>query len=294
MQYDLDKHNFDDPDPWIALALDRSTFFDPAAKEALMRNNATKSRQFLLPLIRPLARLSIVLVQLLRIILPNSFTSSRMLHVLLVFGMKNFVHRDANYLIIRHFNIGSQILRFIADNIPDIEIKSHPLLPNNIKDLGNNTFVQHDLNIYNFIIQVGAQLTVKGKQIKPIPHERIDFSAIQDFEHRLEELPNRWTNVLDLQSAIELYTPMFAVFLSDKDFWRASNSLQLDETIAIYVAQIFNTPEILGLVNNKHPMVPISTMEAGYRLMLHGLDAENLYGYVKFMRDRQKQQAVAA
>ncbi|HEX2751961.1 MAG TPA: hypothetical protein VHP34_02420, partial [Alphaproteobacteria bacterium] len=91
MQYDLDKHNFDDPDPWIALALDRSTFFDPAAKEALMRNNATKSRQFLLPLIRPLARLSIVLVQLIRIILPNSFTSSRMLHVLLVFGMKNFV-----------------------------------------------------------------------------------------------------------------------------------------------------------------------------------------------------------
>jgi hypothetical protein len=40
-----------------------------------------------------------------------------------------------------------------------------------------------------------------------------------------------------------------------------------------------------GLVNNKHPMVPLSTMEAGFRLMLHGLDAENLYGFVKFMRD---------
>jgi Family of unknown function (DUF6999) len=71
-------------------------------------------------------------------------------------------------------------------------------------------------------------------------------------------------NVLDLQTAIEIYTPLFALFLSDHDFWRSSNSLQLDETIARYV-------EIVGLVNNKHPMVPLSTMEAGFRLMLHGL-----------------------
>jgi len=34
-------------------------------------------------------------------------------------------------------------------------------------------------------------------------------------------------------------------------------------------------------------------MEAGFRLMLHGLDAENLYGFVKFMRDQQKFGAVA-
>ena len=31
--------------------------------------------------------------------------------------------------------------------------------------------------------------------------------------------------------------------------------------------------EIVGLVNNKHPMAPLSTMEAGFRLMLHGLAA---------------------
>jgi hypothetical protein len=33
-------------------------------------------------------------------------------------------------------------------------------------------------------------------------------------------------------------------------------------------------------------MVPLSTMEAGFRLMLHGLDAENLCGFVKSMRDQ--------
>jgi hypothetical protein len=70
-------------------------------------------------------------------------------------------------------------------------------------------------------------------------------------------------------TAIEIYTPLFALFLSDRDFWRSSNSLQLDETIARHVGRLFDREEIVGLVNNKHPMVPLSTMEAGFRLMLH-------------------------
>ena len=57
----------------------------------------------------------------------------------------------------------------------------------------------------------------------------------------------------------------------DRDFWRSSNSLQLDETIALYVGRLFDREEIVGLVNKMHPVVPASTMEAGFRLMLHGL-----------------------
>src|SRR5882672_2715284 len=116
MEYRLENHDFNDPDPWIALGLDRSTFFDACAKEALLRGNGTKSRQFLLPVVRPLARLTIVLVQLIRIVIPNRLASSNLLHALVVWGMKHFVSADANYLIVRHFNIGSQILRFLADN----------------------------------------------------------------------------------------------------------------------------------------------------------------------------------
>ena len=188
----------------------------------------------------------------------------------------------------RHFNIGSQILRFLADNINDIEIKSHPLHPRTIEDLRDNVFIQHDLNIYNFIIQINALLGASGRKIEPMPLAKVNFSAIQDVDDASPTMPNTWHNFLDLQTAIEIYTPLFALFLSDRDFWRSSNSLQLDETIALYVARMFDREAIVGLVNNKHPMVPLSTMEAGFRLMLHGLDAENLYGFVKFMRDQQK------
>jgi len=285
MQYDLTKHDFSDPNPWVALALDQSTFFDTKAKDALMRSNALKARQFLLPILRPLARLTIILVQLLRIVLPRSLTSSRLLHTTIVWGMSLFVSADANYLIMRHFHIGSQILKFLGDNVANVQVRPHPLHPRTIEDLGNNTFLQHDLNIYNFIIQVNAQ----GGRFEPLPLEKINFSAIQDVDTQLSTMPNRWHNFLDLQSAIEFYTPLFGLFLSDSDFWRSSNSLQLDETIAIYVARLFNQGSIVALVNNKHPCVPFSTLEAGWRLMLHGLDAENLYGFIKHMRDQQKQ-----
>lgn len=289
MQYDLSQHNFSNPDPWVALELDHSTYFEADAKAALMRNNASRSRRFLLPLLRPVARLSIALIQLLRLALPNRLTSPRLLHKIIVLGMKYGVSADANYLIFRHFHIGSQILRFLADNIPGIEIKSHPLYPRSINDFGDNMFVQHDLNIYNFIIQVNAQLNAKNLTIGAIPLEKIDFSAIQDIDQILPAMPNRWHNFLDLQGAIECYTPLFGLLLRNSDFWRASNSLQLDETIAIYVARIFHHESIVALVNNKHPCVPFSTLEAGFRLMLHGLDAENLYGFIKHMHNMQRQ-----
>ncbi len=287
MRYDMAAHDFNDPDPWVALELDQSTFFDPSAKAALLRGNASRSRQFLLPLVRPMARLSIILVQLVRIVIPNWLTSSRALHGLIVWGMRNFVSADANYLIMRHFHIGSQILAFLAANVENVALRSHPLKPRTLEDFRDNTYVQHDLNIFNFIIQINAQ----GGVFKPAPLERIDFSAIEDVDSLLEPLPDTWRNFLDLQTAIELYTPMFGLFLSDRDFWRSCNSLQLDETIAIYVARLFNRESLVALVNNKHPSVPFSTLEAGFRLMLHGLDAENLYGFIKHMRDEQRRLA---
>lgn len=283
MVYDLSKHDYNNPDPWVALSLDQSTFFDRRAKAALLRGNASKSHQFVLPIIRFTGRLSTILVRLVRLVIPGSFTSSGMLHALVVWGMKNFLSPDANYLIFRHFHIGSQMLKFLGDNVEGVSVQGHPLYPTKLDDFAPNTYVQHDLNIYNFIIQVNAQ----GGIFKHVPLDKVDFSAIGEFDNKLPVMPSRWHNFLDLQSAIEIYTPLFALFLSERDFVRSSNSLQLDETVAIYVARLFNQESILGLVNNKHPSVPLSVVEAGLRLMLHGLDAENLYGFINHMKQQQ-------
>jgi len=103
------------------------------------------------------------------------------------------------------------------------------------------------------------------------------FDGISEGAFGIETMPDRWHNVIDLQTAIELFTPIYQLFLTDNDFWRATNSLQLDETIAIYVARILDQTHNLGLINNKHPLVPESTLRAGHRLVLHGLASEMLY-----------------
>jgi uncharacterized protein DUF6999 len=269
------EHDPRDPNPWLALYLDHSTPVDARVKEAWLRDSSSRCRQFVLPVVRPIARCTIIVFQLVRIVLPKSFTSSWLLHRLLAWALHTFVRPEANWLILRHFHIGSEILDFIARNVPDTNVPLNPLRPKNHPDLHDDLFLKHDLNLFNFVINVNRELRSKNREIARPP--QLDFGGLSEGEFGIEAMPNKWHNFVDLQTAIELFTPVYQLFLTDHDFWRATNSLQLDETIAIYVARILEQPHNLVLLNNKHPMVPESTLRAGYRLVLHGLASEMLY-----------------
>ena len=124
--------------------------------------------------------------------------------------------------------------------------------------------------------------------------ERVDFSMIRDPGLLLDDMPQSRLNFLDLQSAIELFTPLYQLMLTDNDFWRAANSLQLDETIGIYAAKLLGAPQHLILVNNNHPLVPMSTLRAGYRLVLHGLSTEMLHSLLMEMKAAQGRRSARA
>jgi hypothetical protein len=254
------------------------------AKRAWLADIASRNRQFMLPLVRPFARSLIVLFQLVKIATPH-LASSPLLHRLLEWNMKTFMSPNANLLVMRHFHLGSEILRFIADNTPHVQVATKPLKPLSLDEIHNDVFLQHDLNLFNFIIHLNRQLVEQG--IEMSAPERLDFSAISDQPPEFESFPERWSNFVDLQTAIELYTPIYQLFLTDRDFWRAANSLQLDETIALYIARLTGSDAHLALVNNGHPLVPMTTLRAGYRLVLHGLSTELLHALlVKLKRQR--------
>lgn len=78
---------------------------------------------------RPFARLTTILFQVIKAILPERFISSKVLHRVLVWGLKNFVRPEANWLILRHFHFGSEILDFIARNVPNVRVPTSPLRP---------------------------------------------------------------------------------------------------------------------------------------------------------------------
>jgi hypothetical protein len=278
-KFELDKYNPEDPNPWLALYLDRSIQMDNDAKAALLTCMSSFSRAFVLPVARPLARLAIIFIHALNYLIPSRFTSSKILHRLICWGLKNFVSPEANFLILRHFHVGSEILAFIASNIPGVEVQTDPIRPRTLDDVKDHIFLRHDLNLYNFVIRLNTKL--RDKDISIRPPDALNFDCITDGPFELNAFPKRWTNFIDVQSAIEIYTPLYQLFLSENDFWRAANSLQLDETIGLYVARILNAPEYIGLVNNKHPMVPLSTMGVGFRLMLHGLASESLHAILR-------------
>ena len=278
-------HDHRDPHPFLALYLDQSVPLDASAKAAVLVGMNTKFRQFFLPFLRPMARLLIIVIQCFKAIFPWT-AAPKTLHRLLYLGLRYFVHPQANWLILRHFHIGSELLQFVSDNV-DVEIELNPLKPQKIKDLKDNLFLKHDLNLFNFVINLNKSLRDSGKEIS-IP-QKIDYSAITNDDFDLEPMPRGLCNFIDLESAIELFTPVYQLFLTDNDFWRASNSLQLDETIAIYTAQIRGNTDHLHLLTNKHPLVPLSTLGAGYRLMLHGLAAECLHQRLRHEKAAQSE-----
>ena len=272
------RHDRRDPNPWLALYLDTSVPINDNAKANLLVDGSSWSREFFMPLIRPFCHLAICVFKVLKTFVPNAITSSWLLHHSIYLGLRWFVSPYANFLIMRHFNIGSELLQFVATNTRGVKMELNPLRPQKLHDLVDNVFLQHDLNIYNFIIELNRQLNEQELDLQP--NEVLDFSAITDGDFPIEEMPHGPFNFIDLLSAIEMYTPMYQLLLTDSDFWRASNSLQLDETIALYATTLINDHRFLGLVNNRHPMVPESMLGAAHRLMLHGLAAESLHAYL--------------
>ena len=284
------QHDRKDPNPWLALYLDSSVPLNNDAKANLLVDVSSWSRQFFYPLVRPFCRLAICLFKVVKTFVPNSISSAWLLHHSIYWGLKWCVSPYANFLIMRHFHIGSELLQFVSANTKGVKMELNPLKPHKLKDLADNVFLQHDLNIYNFIIEINRQLNEQDLDLQP--NSALDFSAITDGEFPIEEMPHGWFNKMDLQSAIEIYTPMYQLLLTDSDFWRACNSLQLDETIALYATTLINDHRFLGLVNNRHPIVPESTLGAGYRLMLHGLAAECLHAYLVKQKRRHSKQLV--
>jgi hypothetical protein len=291
LSLDLAHYDRADPDPGLALMLDRSLPFAPEAKAALIRDQVSRSRQFLLPIVRPLARAMIVVAQLVHIVSPRWPHAPRLLHRSIAFGMRHFLTPDANRLILRHFHLGGQVLRFIADNAtPGFRPELESMQPREIRDVEDNLFLKHDLNIFNFLIQLNAELERRGTSLERV--DTLDFSAITA-DLPIDPMPAGRFNVIDLQTAIEIYTPAYALLLSDRDFWRASNSLQLDETIGLYAARLTGEEKHLAMINNRHPLVPFSTLRAGFRLMLHGLSTEVLHGFLCELKARQQARIAA-
>lgn len=98
--------------------------------------------------------------------MPKKWAASLMLHRILAWGMNRCSSPQANWLILRHFHLGSQVLAFIAAN-SGVQVTLSPLTPMVIDDLKDEVFLKHDLNLFNFIINLNRALRAEGRTLKP-------------------------------------------------------------------------------------------------------------------------------
>ena len=286
--FDARRYDPNDPDPWLALYLDHSLPIDPQAKRALLLGARSWSRRWLFPVSRPVVFLFFCVVKVLRALSPRYPNLNGLLHRSIHWGLRIFGSPECNTLILRHFHVGTELLAFLKANagIDPALVSTVPLKPLTLKDLENNVFLQHDLNIFNFIIELNMALRAAGKEITP--PERVDFSMLSDIEPAFETFPTGPLNRIDIQTAVEFYTPLYALMLPRADFMRASHSLQLDEIVGIYIGRILGTDYHMHFVKNGHPLVTLSTLQAGFRLMMHGLDCEAMHGWLRVLKARQE------
>ncbi len=134
-------HNPDDPDPWQTLWLDQSTPIAPHAKRAWLHDSNTISRQYLLPFVRPFCRLAIAAIQIIKALTPDWLVSPRLLHRVLAWALSVFATPEANWIILRHFWIGSEILAFLNANIRGAGVETTPLRPTDVPELRHNVFI---------------------------------------------------------------------------------------------------------------------------------------------------------
>jgi hypothetical protein len=260
-------YDLKDPDPLDLLTEKTAARYSAAAAAAYIKDQRNRSARYFLPFARPFCAALLVVARTVRMLVPRRLNGNDALHGLIVWGVRNFCTPEATLLILRHVHLGTQILDFLAVNLGVEPEGVEDLRPRGVADLRDDAFLKHDLNVFNFLHAVSEPLKAP---------KTLDFSMLTD-ELDLDIPPARWSQVIDLETAVTFYTLMYAVFLPKAAFERASHSLQFDEEFARLISVVVGQPGLAAMVSNRHPMLRLPTTGTASRVMVHGLETEALH-----------------
>ena len=277
-------YNRQNPDTWQVLYLDQAIPVDSVAKEYMIKDLQSWTRNYLLIPIRIFANFMLALIMAFKRLLPFQFKAYTLMHSSAAFFLNNFVSPEACYLVLRHICLGSNIVNFLIDNGPDTNIEKSQLYPRKIEDLANDAFLEHDLILYNFVWDYNQAANKNPEWIKEVQARGISYEAIQTVKVEVDFTKKRWLRILDLESALELFKVFYSLCLTSDEFARAVLSLQFDENFAIYVSRVTGDYNWNHVISNRNPLAPNSPFEAARDLMLHGVITEYLYRYLEIRK----------
>ena len=277
-----------DPSTWDTLYFDQAIPVDPVAKAYMVKDLKSWSRNYLLIPIKVMANVGLACIMTLKRLLPFQFRAYGFMHKMAAWFLQTFVTPEACYLIVRHLCIGSNIVNFLIDNGPDPTIERSPLYPRTVADLADHAFLEHDLILYNFVLDYHEAQTRNPDWLDQVRRRGLDFSSVQPVHLDIDVSQRGWLQVLDLECAVELFKIIYSFCLTSAEFERAVISLQFDENFGLYVSKITGDYDWNHVVRNRHPLAPNSPFAAARNLMIHGITSEYLYRYLELSAESDR------
>ncbi len=275
-------YNRRDPQTWDVLYMENAIPVDPLAKAYMIRDLQHWTRNYLLVPIKLFANLLLAAIMTVKRLLPFQFRAYGLMHGMAAWFLANFVTPEACYLIVRHIGLGSNIVNFLIDNGPDPSIEKSQLYPRTVSDLAEQqAFLEHDLILYNFVWDYHQAKLANPDWLAQVRSRGLDYSSVRPVQVDIDCSQRRWLQILDLESAIELFKVFYSLCLTSDEFAQAVLSLQLDENFGLYVSEVTGDYDWNHVVSNRHPLAPNSPFQAARDLFLHGIVTEYLHRYLE-------------
>lgn len=274
-------YNREDPNVWDVLYLDGAIPVDPTAKAYMIKDLQSWSRNYLLLPIKIIANLGLAIIMTMKRLSPFQFRAYSLMHKTAVWFLNTFTSPEACYLIVRHLHIGSNIVNFLIDNGPDPTIRHAKLYPRTVEDLAANAFLEHDLILYNFVLDYHKAQQQRPDWLTTVQRQGLDYSSIQAVQIDVDVTRRGWLQVLDMESTLELFKICYSFCTTSKEFERAVLSLQFDESFGLYFSKITGDYAWNHTIANRHPLAPNSPFAAARNLLLHGIVSEYLHRYLE-------------
>ena len=264
-------------DLWAAVGVAPGLPFDPATRRLLVLDQRRWSRRWLYPWVRPLSRLIVTLIVVAKRVLPVRGTAHSTMDTMCVWFLRRFVSPGAGQLLVRHFIVETNLLAFIARNAPTRAVPEVTLRPTSLRQLGDRAVIEHDVNVYDVLIALGA--ATGGHPLPRIEDPDTTMLAVPAID---AEPGTRRLMRLDIQTALCLMNIPFALCLSPAEYRRAVHSLRLDSFLLGVLAELTGDPTFNAWAPSGTPLRVDTRMDVPTAVYEHAVSCE--YAHALLLR----------
>jgi hypothetical protein len=265
------------------MAADPTIGMDRATLRLVISDQRRPSRAFLYPWVRLLSRVAVTIIVIGRRVCPVRFAAHATMDRMCLWFLRRFVSPAAVTLLIRHFIVETNLLNFCVRNAGLPGRATVALRPVTLSEVGNRAVIEHDLNVYRVLADLGKAGAPAQLRWQP-PGGSLDFSMLEVPEIDPEPGTRRLLN-LDIQTALCLMNIPFAFCLTPGEYRRAVHSLRLDASLLSMLAALTGDNTFLGWRTALPPVRVDSNIDVPATVYEHALICEYALARLGQIRD---------